>query len=353
MVNTASPPMRSAASRGFPYRSHPTGWFHVGWSAEFEVGNVVPLRYFGRELVAFRGESGTLSVMDAYCPHLGAHMGYGGSVCGDNLVCPFHGWQWRADGRNAEIPYSTRPNRGQRVIVWPVHEVNGLVMLWHDAAGGEPTWELPTIPGYDTDTFYPVHPHCTGEWLNRPVAPQFLGENLADPAHQKYVHEATDVPEIVEFSGEGPLWHSRQRMVWGRGKGDTWLTPSGGKVGHLDIQGWGIGIALFRFEGIDDTVQIQSITPIDDTLSDLRMTNFVPRHEPEAEVPTERAAKRIEHLRRQVGRDLVVWEHMTYIARPPLPPEEAKPYMAYRRWSDQFYPEASTSPAVSAVLGEA
>jgi hypothetical protein len=37
----------------------------------------------------------------------------------------------------------------------------------------------------------------------------------------------------------------------------------------------------------------------------------------------------------------VVWEPMTYIARPPLPPEEAKQYLAYRRWAAQFYPEAA------------
>ncbi len=46
MVNTASPPMRSASSRGFPYRNHPTGWFHVGWSAEFDaneaIGQIAP-----------------------------------------------------------------------------------------------------------------------------------------------------------------------------------------------------------------------------------------------------------------------------------------------------------------------
>jgi hypothetical protein len=181
------------------------------------------------------------------------------------------------------------------------------------------------------------------------VAPQFLAENLADPAHQKYVHEATDVPEMIEFSAEGPLWHSRQRLVWGGRKGGTWLTPGGEKEGYLDIQGWGLGMALYRFVGVADTVQIQSIIPVDHKVSDLRMSNFVPRHEPDAVVPTDRALKRIEHLRRQVGNDLVVWEHMRYVTRPPLPPEEAKAYMTLRRWATTFYPDAVPPPAVESA----
>ena len=33
-------------------------------------------------------------------------MGVGGTVEGEHIVCPWHGWQWRGDGTNALIPYS-------------------------------------------------------------------------------------------------------------------------------------------------------------------------------------------------------------------------------------------------------
>ena len=51
---------------GWPYTRHPSGWFQVAWSAEIGVGDVRPLRYFDMDLVAFRGVSGTLSVLDAH-----------------------------------------------------------------------------------------------------------------------------------------------------------------------------------------------------------------------------------------------------------------------------------------------
>ena len=56
----------------------PFGWFVVCYSDELAKGEVKPVTYFERELVVWRGEDGAPRVLDAYCPHLGAHLGYGG-----------------------------------------------------------------------------------------------------------------------------------------------------------------------------------------------------------------------------------------------------------------------------------
>jgi len=61
-----------------PFTWKVTGWFVIGWSAEFPVGEVRPLRYFGEYLVAYRDESGELRVLSGHCRHLGAHIGHGG-----------------------------------------------------------------------------------------------------------------------------------------------------------------------------------------------------------------------------------------------------------------------------------
>src|ERR1700739_297358 len=81
-----------------PFTWKVTGWFIVGWSPEFPVGEVRPLRYFGEDLVAYRDSSGELHVLEAHCKHLGAHIGHGGKGVGDCVGCPFHGGGWGPAG---------------------------------------------------------------------------------------------------------------------------------------------------------------------------------------------------------------------------------------------------------------
>ncbi len=61
----------------------PTGWFIVGFASDLAAGQVKRMHYFGQELVMFRTESGAVNVLDAYCLHLGANMGVGGTVEGN------------------------------------------------------------------------------------------------------------------------------------------------------------------------------------------------------------------------------------------------------------------------------
>src|ERR1700730_14395520 len=111
--------------------AYPEGWFQVAYSDEVAAGQVVPLRYFGRELVLFRTTSGVVQVLDAFCAHLGAHLAVGGTVSGDRLRCPFQGWEYGIDGTCQSIPYSGRIPRGAAVGVWPTTERSGLVLVWH------------------------------------------------------------------------------------------------------------------------------------------------------------------------------------------------------------------------------
>ena len=114
----------------FPYPAYANGWFRVSYSDELSAGEVKPLHYFGRELVLFRDEAGDPRLFDAYCPHLGAHLGYGGKVEGDGIRCPFHAWRFDGSGQCAEIPYSKRIPPKAKVEAWPVCERNGIVFAF-------------------------------------------------------------------------------------------------------------------------------------------------------------------------------------------------------------------------------
>ena len=63
----------------------PFGWFQVAWSDEVPTGTSKPMQYFGRHLVAWRGEGGEAHVWDAFCPHLGAHLGGNAAIQGDTI----------------------------------------------------------------------------------------------------------------------------------------------------------------------------------------------------------------------------------------------------------------------------
>ena len=127
-----------------PFTWKVTGWFMIGWSAEFSASEVRPLRYFGEDLVAYRDESGELHVLSGHCKHLGAHIGHGGKVVGDCVECPFHGWRWGPDGTNRYIPYQPGPaQQGAAAAGLPGPEQYGCVFVWHQPDGKEPHWEMP------------------------------------------------------------------------------------------------------------------------------------------------------------------------------------------------------------------
>ena len=92
-----------------------------------------------KDLVMFRTEGGELSVLDAYCPHLGAHLGHGGKVKGDDIECPFHAWRFGADGKCTAVPYAAHRPRKAGLRRWHVKEVANLVMCWHHRDGDEPS----------------------------------------------------------------------------------------------------------------------------------------------------------------------------------------------------------------------
>ena len=122
---------------------YPRGWYCVGLSAELAPGEVRAVQYFGRELVLFRTQAGEARLFDAYCPHLGAHFGHGGKVDAEELVCPFHGWRFGAEGECTAMPYGKRIPTKARAAAWPLRERDDVLLAWHDEQAGEPDWEMP------------------------------------------------------------------------------------------------------------------------------------------------------------------------------------------------------------------
>ena len=102
-----------STDRRFPFPI-PFGWFQVAYPEDLEPGDVTPLHYLGRELVLWRDEGGEFHLQDAYCPHLGAHIGHGGTVAG-GLALPVPRLEVRRHRRLHERSLQPRTNKKARL----------------------------------------------------------------------------------------------------------------------------------------------------------------------------------------------------------------------------------------------
>ncbi|MFE3021666.1 Rieske 2Fe-2S domain-containing protein [Streptomyces sp. NPDC059256] len=72
-------------------------------SSDLPPGAVLTRRLMGEDVVVYRTRSGRARVIRPYCPHLGAHLGCGGRVEDDLIVCPFHSFAFSGDGSLARV----------------------------------------------------------------------------------------------------------------------------------------------------------------------------------------------------------------------------------------------------------
>jgi 3-ketosteroid 9alpha-monooxygenase subunit A len=309
----------------FPFPRYPNGWFQVAYSEDVKPGSVTPMRYFGRDLVLFRTEAGQAHVLDAHCPHLGAHLGYGGTVKDGCIRCPFHAWRFDGTGACVEVPYSTRVPPKARIRPWHLKEVNGLVMVWHHLAGTPPAWDIPPIPEVGAPEWAPFE---LRRWKVR-THNQEMAENAVDSAHFHYVHGTVEMPSS-KANVDGHILHVVSDTVM--------RTPMGKVKGQVESTSYGFGYSLTRFGGIVDTLLLAGITPIDDEYVDVRFA-FTVKKLPDKDATTTVYKAFIGEIERQLGQDIPIWENKVYV-NPPLVVEKDGPIGVFRRWTKQFYSDA-------------
>src|SRR3954453_6132726 len=179
----------------------PNGWFIVAESADLGPGEVRALYYFGRDLVLYRTADGQARVMDAHCPHLGAHLAVGGRVENDCIRCPFHGWKFDGDsGQCVEIPYGGAERIPSKATArsYPTLERNHMIWAWHHLEGKPPFYDVPVVEEFDHLDWLPI---VVREYQVASCC-QEMAENNVDYSHFKYVHGSDAIPED-EFVVDG------------------------------------------------------------------------------------------------------------------------------------------------------
>jgi phenylpropionate dioxygenase-like ring-hydroxylating dioxygenase large terminal subunit len=133
-------------------------------------------------LVLWRDAAGAAHAFSDLCIHRGTALSLG-SVEGDEIVCPYHGWRYGTDGACTLIPQledPTRIPRKARAARFRCEERYGLVWV----ALEEPRWPLPEVPELESPGWRSV---LCGPYEWRCDASRQV-ENFTDFGHFPFVH---------------------------------------------------------------------------------------------------------------------------------------------------------------------
>lgn len=189
----------------------PNQWYMILEAREVPPNRPVGVTRLGQKMVLWRDSSGTVHCMADLCPHRGVALSIG-KLCGDNIQCPFHGFEYDGSGKCVLIPANgraTEPPKAFQVKTYPVQEFDGYIYIWH----GEPRAEYPPLP-YFADlvnagfNYSPYRDHWAVDY-SRAI------ENQLDVFHLPFVHDTTigrgnrtvaDGPVVEEKNGGMEIW---------------------------------------------------------------------------------------------------------------------------------------------------
>ena len=344
---------------------YPNGWFALFESSQLRKGQVKHVAALGENFAVFRTDKGTVRILDAYCPHLGANMAEGGRVKGDCLECPFHGWQFRgSDGQCDHIPYTDKIPHIARTKTWKSCEANEIIFVWYHAEGLEPSWQPQTLDQVLNRTW---RYQGRNEFLiNCHI--QEIAENGADTAHLSVVHGPSVFSKIAHIFSSFAR-HSWSNINWTPHSSyseskksdatDSVKENSTEDLSHRAYMTLRHRLVLFeRFEFLQLDVSVQQIGPgyvelmMESYLGTVCIFQTV--------TPMEPLLQKVTHLLYSppllspyasmlflaeclmFERDAAIWNRKKFEKQPMLVKEE-KSIHTYRRWYSQFYSQHSPS----------
>ncbi|MFI6043816.1 Rieske 2Fe-2S domain-containing protein [Nocardia sp. NPDC051321] len=161
----------------------------------------------GQDFVLYRTAAGAPVCLSDLCVHRGGALSMG-TVVGDCIACPYHGWQYDADGACVRIPANPAERlipRKARVDAYPTVERYGMVWAFLGDLPEPQRPPIPVIPEHDDPVFRMVQ-------FEMEVAANYerTFENVVDAAHTPFVHGTAfgnpDKPEIPEFEVRKDDW---------------------------------------------------------------------------------------------------------------------------------------------------
>ncbi|MGE5224829.1 MAG: Rieske 2Fe-2S domain-containing protein [Omnitrophica WOR_2 bacterium] len=322
---------------------YPSGWFLFGFSDELSPGKLLARPFMGQEVVVFRTETGQPCAVDAYCPHLGAHFGYGGTVENNFLRCPFHGFCYDTSGACVRTGYGTKPPPIARLRTWPLCEQNGLLLIYYHPGAEPPLWEVPVLDQGEGWTPLRYRKFILYDH------PQETTENSVDLGHFAFVHGYRGARMLHPAVTAGPYLSTAYAVLHPIPLLERWL-PDKLFEFQFDTQIYGLGYSLVqltipllktqaRLWVLPTSIDTERITL--HLASSLKTIDPGKIHRALAPLPRKLLSRLTAEMVfrtfvHDTSQDFPIWEHKKYIS-PPALAEGDGPVGRYRQWARQFY----------------
>jgi 3-ketosteroid 9alpha-monooxygenase subunit A len=329
--------MATTAEYGLGEFQYPRGWFMIADATEVTIAPMT-VRFFGAEMVLYRGESGKVHLVEAYCPHMGAHLAKNTTsyivrdkeqVQGESIRCPFHGWRFDEKGQCDDIPYSKFIPKAACLKTWPVIERAGIIWMWHDEEGGQPDYDLPDFGNHwDEKNWVRWRIDHMGDLVSHACE---VIDNMVDIGHFSPIHGSCDV---VHFANEF-IGHKVYQYF---SSGHRTLVSD---AGVLETNTWYTGPGILQSEmsgGMPGLMMIAN-TPIDERTIRVWHALTVRANDGSHEITDEErgyAEAYQEAGRLALAQDVEIWANKRPSIDPMVIPADG-PLGKLRIWYSQFY----------------
>jgi vanillate O-demethylase monooxygenase subunit len=178
-------------------------WYVAAWADA--LGDKPLSRVILEEPVAmFRDADGVAHAVGGRCPHRFAPLG-NGSVVDGALACPYHGLRFDGAGACVFNPHPGGQLPDNRLPVYPLVEMHGLLWIWMgDAAKADPAL-VPDFSWLTDPRWEAVRGSVIAEGHY-----ELYSDNILDLSHANFVHPALVASAFTE--GERRFWQDGENV---------------------------------------------------------------------------------------------------------------------------------------------
>jgi phenylpropionate dioxygenase-like ring-hydroxylating dioxygenase large terminal subunit len=234
-------------------------WYVAEWSDTVK-DKPVKAKLLGQNFVLFRDKAGKVNCLSDICIHRGGSLSNGWTTDRDCVACPYHGWEYDAEGKVQFIPSRGEggnvPERA-RIDAYPTEERYGMIWVFMGDLDEKDRYPIPPYPEFDSPEWRPVFTEFTWQ-----AGADRVVENGIDIAHTAFVHPGfghrdmadknhTVKMERTEYSGVSdcvlyppPMEGNAGLMKFARkDKAETHVSPSFFLPGntirlHIKVNSW-------------------------------------------------------------------------------------------------------------------